>query len=86
MSTKAIENVVVVTPHVQMIGRDAACVTYVRVVQILDMYVMDHMSTSHDPHHYCRSGNYSTQSHADTVIWKYSTTGGGWKCTHYHTT
>ena len=34
-----IENVVMVTPHVQMIGREAACVSYVRVLQILDMYV-----------------------------------------------
>ena len=37
VATKVIENVVMVTPHVQMIGKEAACVSYVRVLQILDM-------------------------------------------------
>ena len=36
VTTKMIENVVMVTPHVQMIGKEAACVTYTRVVQSLD--------------------------------------------------
>ena len=36
-ANKVIKNVVMVTPHVQIIGKEAACVTYIRVMQILDM-------------------------------------------------
>ena len=57
-----IENVVVVTPHVQMLSRDAACVSYIRVLQILDMYVMDHICASHDPDHIIGQGA-TPQSH-----------------------
>lgn len=37
VATKTIENVIITNPHVQTIGKDAACVTYIRVLQILEM-------------------------------------------------